>query len=100
MGRISGNTNLGDSASFCVDCGWARRYMPGIVEPPAECPACGGSVLSACPGCDAPIGSIMAVECHACGSALRDPHASGAVRIRRGGRRIEVVDPPDTPGCP
>ena len=28
------NTELGDRACFCVSCGWARRFYPGVVEPP------------------------------------------------------------------
>ena len=76
------NTELGDRASFCVDCGWARRYYPGVVEPATECPACSGTVIDACPACGVDILSVMAVECDECGAALRDPEANG-VRIHR-----------------
>ncbi len=76
------NTELGDRACFCVSCGWARRYYPGVVEPPAECPTCDGRVVSACSSCGADILSVMAVECDECGEALRAPEANG-LRIHR-----------------
>ena len=90
-GRVR-NTELGDYASFCTDCGWARRYHPDAVDPPTECPACGGTVISACPECDAPIPSIMTVDCEACGVELRDPVVAG-VRIRRGSTRLPLINP-------
>lgn len=76
------NTELGDRACFCACCGWARRFYPGVVEPPMECPTCAGAIVSACPGCGIDILSVMAVECDECGSPLREPEANG-VRIHR-----------------
>ena len=76
------NTELGDRACFCAACGWARRYYPGVIEPPVECPACAGTVVAACPSCGEDILSIMAVECDVCGSSLRDAEVNG-VRIHR-----------------
>ncbi len=76
------NTELGDRACFCASCGWARRYYPGVVEPPAECPACDGEIVAACASCGADILSVMAIECDECGEALRAPEANG-VRIHR-----------------
>lgn len=85
------NTELGDRACFCVSCGWARRYYPGVVEAPTTCPSCADTVVSACPSCDEDILSVMAVDCDLCGVALREPLANG-VRIRRP-RRPRVARP-------
>lgn len=76
------NTELGDRACFCAGCGWARRYYPGVVEPPPACPACAGAIVRACASCGEDILSIVAVECDVCGEALRDPEVNG-VRIHR-----------------
>ena len=86
------NTELGDRACFCIVCGWARRYYPGVVEPPEECPTCEAAVIAACPGCQADILSVMAVECDVCGDALRAPEANG-VRIHRP-KRLPMANPP------
>lgn len=93
------NTELGDRACFCASCGWARRYYPGVVEPPDACPACDASVVSACPGCGADILSVMAVECDECGHALREPEANG-VRIHRPKRlpMARAAQSSDAPG--
>lgn len=76
------NTELGDRACFCIACGWARRYYPGVVEPPTECPACAGEVIAACRACGTDILSVMAIECDECGESLRAPEVNG-VRIHR-----------------
>lgn len=84
------NTELGDRACFCSGCGWARRYYPGVVEPPEECPACAGTVVQGCAACGEDILSIMAVECDMCGAALREPEVNG-VRIHRP-KRLSLAD--------
>ena len=85
------NTELGDRACFCGTCGWARRYYPGVIEPPTTCPACEGAVVSACPACACDILSVMAVECDECGAALRAPEANG-IRIHRP-KRLPTATP-------
>ena len=92
------NTELGDRACFCVACGWARRYYPGVVEPPEQCPSCDGAIVSACPACDVDILSVMAVECDECGAALREPEANG-VRIHRP-KRLPMANPAQAPDAP
>lgn len=84
--RRTRSTELGDNASFCIDCGWARRFMPGVIEPETTCPACGGEVRSACPACGEAILSIMSIECDVCEAPLRQPTVADGVRIRRGKR--------------
>ena len=96
------NTELGDRACFCAGCGWARRYYPGVVEPPSECPNCDGAIVSACPSCGTDILSIMAVECDECEAPLREPEVNG-VRIHRPKRlpmaqRAQAADAPSGPG--
>lgn len=96
------NTELGDRACFCVACGWARRYYPGVVEPPEECPSCEAAVVSACPGCGVDILSVMAVECDECGGSLRAAETNG-LRIHRPkrlpmARREQAADAPTGPG--
>jgi hypothetical protein len=95
------NTELGDRACFCIQCGWARRYYPGVVEADTTCPSCDGTVISACPACGIDILSVMAVECDECGSALRAPEANG-VRIHRPKRlpMARAAQSPDTPSGP
>jgi len=69
---------LGDRAAFCAGCGWGRRFLgDDTTVVPAACPDCGGRVLAACPACEAPIRSLMAVTCASCGSALRAPELFG-----------------------
>ena len=94
----SRNTELGDRACFCVSCGWARRYYPGVVEADTTCPACDGDVINACPACGIDILSVMAVECDECGEALRDPEANG-VRIHRP-KRLPMSSPTQAPDAP
>ena len=94
----SRNTELGDRACFCVSCGWARRYYPGVVEADTTCPACDGDVINACPACGIDILSVMAVECDECGEALRDPEANG-VRIHRP-KRLPMSAPTQAPDAP
>ena len=92
------NTELGDRACFCGGCGWARRFYPGVVEPPAQCPVCDGSIVSACPGCGQDILSVMAVECDICGAALREPEVNG-VRIHRP-KRLPMARTGPAPAAP
>jgi ribosomal protein S27E len=74
---------LGDWVSFCLECGSAQRYFEGNeAELPAACPQCGGQIRSRCPSCDARFSSAFAVECEACGEALRFTELFG-VRIKR-----------------
>ena len=65
---------LGDWVSFCLACGHAQRYFE---ELEAELPRC--------PECGARFSSAFAVECEACGGALRPPEAFGGP-IRKPGR--------------
>jgi hypothetical protein len=85
---------LGDCCGFCVRCGWGRRFMAGgAAAVPAECPDCGGRVLTACPACGESIASLMALTCRACGAELRPPDAFGGP-IRRKPERHRRVDAP------
>ena len=92
------NTELGDRACFCIACGWARRYYPGVVEPPTTCPACDGDIVATCGSCGADILSVMAVECDECGEALRAPEANG-VRIHRP-KRLPMARADQAAGAP
>jgi hypothetical protein len=49
---------------------------------PAECPDCGGAVITACPACGEAIASLMAITCAGCGQPLRARELFG-VEIRR-----------------
>jgi ribosomal protein S27E len=74
---------LGDWVAFCPRCGHAQRYFEGSeAELPGACPTCATELVSRCPACDARIASAFAVECEACGTALRDATGFG-VPIRR-----------------
>lgn len=75
---------LGDAIVLCAGCGFARRYMEaeGAPDDLVTCPDCGGTMIRACPACDAPLRSVMQVECRVCGEQLRDPEKFG-VPIRR-----------------
>jgi len=74
---------LGDWVAVCLGCGFAQRYFEESEgRLPAACPQCGGELRSRCPSCDAPFSSAFAVECEACGGALRPPELLG-VRIRK-----------------
>ena len=58
---------------------------------PAECPDCGGAVITSCPHCGESIASLMALTCRACGAELRGPQAFGG-DIRRKPERHKRVD--------
>ena len=69
---------LGDWVAFCLACGFAQRYFDESEgEVPAVCPQCEGKMRSRCPACDARFSSVFAVECEACGEALRPAEAFG-----------------------
>jgi len=78
---------LGDWVAFCPRCGHAQRYFaerePDLL---GACPQCGEELIGRCPGCDARIASVFAVECEECGAALREPTGFG-VPIRRQRRK-------------
>ena len=81
---------LGDWVSFCLGCGFAQRYFDESEgELPATCPQCGGEMRSRCPACNARFSSVFAVECEACGEALRSPEAFGTSirRVKPGSRK-------------
>jgi hypothetical protein len=83
---------LGDCCGFCLRCGWGRRFMTGAsASVPAECPDCGGTVITACPECGESISSLMALTCRACGAELRGSQAFGG-DIRRKPERHKRVD--------
>jgi ribosomal protein S27E len=74
---------LGDWVTFCLACGFAQRYFDESEgELPVTCPQCGGEMRARCPACDARFSSAFAVECEACGEALRPAEAFGGP-IRR-----------------
>ena len=57
---------------------WLQRYFEEFeAELPDACPACGGEMRTRCPECDARFSSAFAVECEACGGALRPAEAFG-----------------------
>jgi ribosomal protein S27E len=74
---------LGDWVAFCLGCGHAQRYFEeNETELSAVCPTCGGEMRSRCPACAARFSSVFAIECEACGEALRPAEAFGGP-IRR-----------------
>ncbi len=74
---------LGDWVAVCLACGLAQRYFEQWeAELPTECPQCAGELRARCPQCGARFSSAFAVECEACGAALRPPELLG-VRIRK-----------------
>jgi ribosomal protein S27E len=74
---------LGDWVAVCVRCGHAQRYFEeSEPEVPEACPQCGGELRSRCPACGARFSSAFAVDCEACGEALRPAQAFGGP-IRR-----------------
>jgi hypothetical protein len=77
---------LGDWVAFCLGCGFAQRYFDAS-EPdvPSACPQCGGEVRARCPSCGARFTSAFAVDCEACGEAVRPAELFG-VPIRKPGR--------------
>ena len=77
---------LGDWVAFCLACGHVQRYFEKLeADMPTECPQCGGPLRSRCPACGERIASAFAIECEACGEALRPDEHFGS-RIRRHGR--------------
>jgi len=74
---------LGDWVALCLGCGFVQRYFEELEhELPSACPSCGGEMRSRCPACGARFSSAFAVDCEACGAALR-PNELGGVPIRR-----------------
>jgi DNA-directed RNA polymerase subunit RPC12/RpoP len=74
---------LGDWVAFCLRCGAAVRYFEEqAAELPSTCAQCGGELRAACPECGARFSSAFAVDCEACGHALRSAELFGT-RIRR-----------------
>ena len=74
---------LGDWVAFCLGCGFAQRYFEEWeAELPASCPQCAGIMVSRCSACDSRFSSAFAVECEACGAALRPAEQFG-VPIRK-----------------
>ena len=74
---------LGDWVAFCLACGHAQRYFEeSEAEVPRDCPSCGGQMRSRCEACGSRFSSVFAVECEACGTALR-PHEAFGGPIRR-----------------
>jgi predicted nucleic acid-binding Zn ribbon protein len=77
---------LGEWVAFCVGCGHAQRYFEANEDAlPRACPSCGGEVRRTCPRCDARFISAFAVECEACGAAVR-PREQFGTAIRKTGR--------------
>jgi ribosomal protein S27E len=77
---------LGDWVAVCVGCGHAQRYFAESEdELAATCPQCGRELRRHCPACGARFSSVFAVECEACGAALRSPTHLG-LPIRKPGR--------------
>jgi predicted nucleic acid-binding Zn ribbon protein len=69
---------LGDWVAFCLACGHAQRFFEeNEADLPRACPACAGEMRHRCPACDARFSSVFAVECEACGAALREREAFG-----------------------
>ena len=69
---------LGDWVAVCLGCGFAVRYVKaGEGELPAACPQCAGELRSRCPACGARFSSAFAVDCEACGAALRPSELLG-----------------------
>ena len=78
---------LGDWVAFCVGCGFAQRYFDEFEDDlPRACPQCGGDVRARCPACGARFSSAFAVDCEACGQALRPAEQFGTA-IRKQQRR-------------
>jgi predicted RNA-binding Zn-ribbon protein involved in translation (DUF1610 family) len=74
---------LGDWVAVCVGCGHAQRYFEETEAGlPQHCPQCGGEMRARCPACGARFSSVFAVDCEACGEALR-PGEQFGVPIRR-----------------
>ena len=79
---------LGDWVAFCLSCGHSQRYFEeSEAEVAPSCPGCGGEMRRLCPACGARFSSVFAVECEACGEALRPAELLGVPIRRRGSRR-------------
>jgi hypothetical protein len=77
---------LGDWVAVCLRCGFAQRYFDENESAlPGACPQCAGEMRSRCPACGARFSSAFAVDCEACGGALRPPELLG-VPIRKPAR--------------
>jgi predicted nucleic acid-binding Zn ribbon protein len=77
---------LGDWVAVCVTCGHAQRYFEEFEnELPDVCPQCAGAMRWRCRSCGSRFSSAFAVECEACGAALRPAEAFGGP-IRRASR--------------
>jgi ribosomal protein S27E len=75
---------LGDWVAFCLPCGHTQRYFEEFeAELPERCPQCAGEMRSRCPACSARFSSAFAVECEACGTALRPSEQFGTPIRRR-----------------
>ena len=70
------NRILGDRCAICPHCGYGRRYLVGVTMPDDD----------KCPDC----GTVLVVDCAACGEPLRPAELFG-VPIRR------KAEPPATP---
>jgi predicted RNA-binding Zn-ribbon protein involved in translation (DUF1610 family) len=80
---------LGDWVSFCLACGHAQRYFEESEDDlPEQCPACRGVMVSRCAECGARFSSVFAVDCEACGAALRPGEAFGGP-IRKKARGLK-----------
>jgi hypothetical protein len=74
---------LGDWVAFCIACGHTQRYFEEFeAELSEDCPQCAGEMRWRCPTCGARFSSAFAVDCEACGEALR-PDEQFGVPIRR-----------------
>ncbi len=74
---------LGDWVAFCLACGYVQRYFDESEhELPTNCPQCAGELRTRCPACGARFSSAFAVDCEACGSALRPAEQFG-IKIRK-----------------
>lgn len=74
---------LGDWVTVCLGCGHAQRYFDDSeASLPTTCPTCAGEMRHRCPSCNARFSSVFAVDCEACGQALRDREILG-MQIRR-----------------
>jgi ribosomal protein S27E len=74
---------LGDWVAFCITCGHTQRYFEEFEpELPESCPQCAGEMRWRCPACGSRFSSAFAVECEACGEALRPSDVFGSP-IRR-----------------
>jgi predicted nucleic acid-binding Zn ribbon protein len=75
---------LGDWVAVCVTCGHAQRYFEEFEDDlPERCPQCEGEMRWRCPSCEARFSSAFAVDCEACGAALRPAEAFGGPIRRR-----------------